>query len=588
MESFDSREPAAADCACCSHYSAGPHATAPVQLSSDDLNGQFVHSIYINGALLPHYAARRLPAMPSSSVDTVIVGSGPAAMILSYILHGYIPYYRRTESPHPDALLDVKLPSDLTRVNADGLAAYFEASRISYSTAALPINVLLDTLLRPLADTEPGVHASCVEWRFQPQRAVTHCVIGETAPGGVWAAPNAVPGAEDISALSYVDQLSLPGYTLAEHLAKSGQALQMECWRPTRRQVAEYLAEYPTAVNISDSIAAISRVSGIRRTDGGFYIESHQVQCRYLVLASGIFSSFIPPGPALRSLLRLPACDTAEAPLLVVGSGFTAADVIITELPKHRILHVFHWDPENRPSPLRACHKSAYPDYAGVYRRMKKAAISTLGEAPFRPPLLRQNTNMSTLESRGLDARYEALPNAQIEGASVDSSMGRVKLKLHDGSIEEREVSGLRYVVGRRGSLRYLDEALCSEILGADLPDAESIKGSTLREQVAQDPEVAPGVFVIGSLAGDSLIRFAYGTCVSAAGRIIMRRQVEDLDRHGATAAAATHGDDNSQASSKSRCQMTAKSTAVRSDGEPVIGARRLLESIISDKCILQ
>ncbi len=56
------------------------------------------------------------------------------------------------------------------------------------------------------------------------------------------------------------------------------------------------------------------------------------------------------------------------------------------------------------------------------------------------------------------------------------------------------------------------------------------LSGQTLRGKVLEDIEVAPGVFAIGSLTGDSLIRFAHGSCTYAAGKIMApsRRHRED------------------------------------------------------------
>ena len=76
-------------------------------------------------------------------------------MILSYILHGHIPYYS-ANPPHPDPLLHAKLrhAAPLLDVDVVTLTEHFAASRLSYSTQALPVNVLLDTLIRPSVDVE--------------------------------------------------------------------------------------------------------------------------------------------------------------------------------------------------------------------------------------------------------------------------------------------------------------------------------------------------------------------------------------------------------------------------------------------------
>ena len=315
-----------------------------------------------------------------SDVDTVVVGNGPSALILSYILHGNIPYYNPSR-PHPDPILHRKLSQSpcLLDIDVTDLTAHFSASRLSYSAQALPINVLLDTLLRPLADTDPGKYDTCVEWRFEEDKSVTHVVLGNTAQaGGQWA-DNPVSASWDIGALSYAEMLSLPGYSFEDHHWEIHGSKLPEFHRPTRREVAHYLSVYPDAVKIKDAIYTSIEVGDVHRIDNGFYVGSHDVSCKYLVLASGVFSHLVPPRKLLQPLVNPPASIVSEdAPILVVGSGFTAADVILSTPHERKVIHIFKWDPEEHPSPLKACHPRAYPEYASVYRRMKLAARKAL------------------------------------------------------------------------------------------------------------------------------------------------------------------------------------------------------------------
>lgn len=408
-------------------------------------------------------------------VDTVIVGNGPSALILSYILHGHVPYYNPS-NPHPDRLLHQKLSRRpcLLDADVDELTAHFGASRFSYSTQALPINVLLDTLLRPLADTDPGVHESCVQWRYEANRKRDHIVVGNARqPGGVWADEGKKNGHQ--RSLSYADMLSLPGYSLPEHTKTVG-----ECYRPTRREVAEYMAEYPKRVKIQDSVysgVTLDRIT--RTTDGGFHIGSHNITCRRLVLATGIFTSQLRPRASLRPLQSLSGDNGA---LLVIGSGFSAADVILsTDRP---IIHLYQWNMA-RPSPLKACHPSAYPEYARIHRQMKTSKAASQG-------------------------KYEGYPNAEV----VDIQMGgtsaaRINLRS-GGRTFQREISEFACAIGRRGSLAFLDKTLAKEFL--DRP-ADCIARNTLQGKV----EVAPNVFAMGSLNGDPLVRFIHGGCISVA-----------------------------------------------------------------------
>ena len=467
-------------------------------------------------------AVRPLPAY----IDTVIVGNGPSALILSYILHGYVPYYNPS-SPHPDPILHKRLSesSCLLDVDVHDLTAHFAASRLSYSTQALPINVLLDTLLRPLADTDPDEYKTCVEWRLEAGKKVQHVVLGNTAQvGGQWA-DNPVSASWDIGALSYADMLSLPGYSFEEHHKATRGTPMPKFHRPTRREVADYLAAYPKEVGIQGSVYTGVEVGDVRRVNAGFHVGSHNVTCKHFVLASGIFSKLIPPRPPLRPLYALPlSSNSGKAPLLVVGSGFTAADVIISTPADRKIIHIFKWDPDNRPSPLRACHPRAYPEYASIYRRMKLAAKQTLGPSSSSSPLRRRSSN-PFFTKRDWDNVYEGLPNTYIKEVAVSSDTALLSLERRDGTMLHREISSMEYVIGRRGSLSFLENSLASEVLGTSIERMEpssAISGSTLRSRVEKDLELAPGLFAIGSLTGDSLIRFAYGGCVFAA-RGVMR-----------------------------------------------------------------
>jgi hypothetical protein len=462
---------------------------------------------------------RALPCTPpfTPPVCSSHTGNGPSALILSYILHGHIPYYI---GRHHDPILDAKLSKQPNLLNlTPDLYAHFLSS-LRYSTQALPINTLLDTLLRPNADTDINP-TSCIEWRYEPQKAISHVAIGTTSQaGGQWA-DNPVSASADIGTLSYAEQLSLPGYSYADHLAQSPQQEQCDFVRPSRTQVAEYLSRYPEAVGIADAVFTSEKVQQVYRTKNGFAIGSLGITCKHLVLASGIFTVNIPPPPLLAPIAQL---HSGEEPLLVIGSGFSAADVIISAPKTSKVIHLFQWSPETRPSPLRGCHHTAYPEYATVYRQMKLAAIASGRVNTARSPMMRRKSN-PFFSKRDWGTYYEGLPNAEI--LSVDCPEGErsatVTIRLASGAIITRKVGGLQYVIGRRGTLDFLSPELRVEVLGTPLDSVNPtlISGHTLRAKSETSLEVASNVFIIGSLAGDSLIRHAVGGCVFAAGRIL-------------------------------------------------------------------
>jgi len=354
---------------------------------------------------------------------------------------------------------------------------------------------------------------------------VSHVAVGETSVGGQWANKGASES-DDIGTLSYAEMLSLPGYTYTEYWEKTGREGQCDFERPTRAEVAAYLADYPGVVGISEAVYTGVKVDNICRTVSGFLVRlgSQDIRCKHLVLASGIFTLNIPPPPLLAPLTRL---DSPNHPLLVVGSGFSAADIIISN-PNRKILHLFRWDPANRPSPLHGCHHTAYPEYSTVYRQMKVAASSSQKNTHARSPLMRRKSN-PFFSSRDWTSTYEGLPNAEVLSVSpvFDTDSAVVSIRLESGEVIPRTVGGLKYVVGRRGQLSYLSPELGAEVLGT-VPAASPltyssslISSRTLRSKVESSFEVTDNVFVIGSLAGDSLIRHAAGGCVYTAGRIM-------------------------------------------------------------------
>lgn len=463
------------------------------------------------------------------SLTVKIVGNGPSAMILSYILHGHIPFYR-SDPPHPDPLLHAKLEDNPQILNADvnALTEHFAASRLSYSTQALPVNVLLDTLARPSVDVNDAECTTNVEWRHVPEKTVPHLVFGDApVPGGQWT-NNPMPASWDIQTLSYSTMLSLPGYSFADHHRKvTGEDLPAFT-RPTRRQVADYFRAYPEAVQINEAFRCNESLTGISRTENGFYVRSHNIRCKHLVLASGTFSEVLQPRPLIRPLLSLP--PSPQFPLLVIGSGFSAADVITSAPKDQKIIHIYKWDPENRPSPLRSCHHQAYPEYAGVYRLMKRAAVSA--EANGKRPKARRVMSTPFLESRCWDDVYEGLPNTEIIDVNMGGDQAIVTFRRTDGVIMSRPVCGLVSATGRRGTLGYLDDSLLSEVLGPNANNKTEtdpvVSGQTLRSKAFETLEVARDVFIVGSLTGDSLVRFAYGGCVQSAGRLIRAWAGED------------------------------------------------------------
>jgi len=331
---------------------------------------------------------------------------------------------------------------------------------------------------------------------------------------------------------------TLPGYSFPEHYKRIHKKQLPDLIRPTRRDVASYYAAYPKAVGISSALYCSTNVQKITRNSQGFTIrvqrrmsgETFAIVCRHLVLATGIFTFTIPPPPIFLPLLQkppqIPKQRSDSLPILVVGSGFTAADVILCQNSRRKIIHIFKWTP-SRPSPLKGCHPQAYPEYAQIYRQMKLATLPPSARGTVTPPLPQGEC------TRDWSANYEGFPNAQVITVAAD---GQIKILTPDDEVIERSVSELEYCAGRKGSLGYLSAELRKEV---GVVDAAWVSADTMRRRVESDLEVASNVFVVGSLTGDSLVRYGLGSCVYAAGKIV--REFE-RDRTAIEAAGGAQG----------------------------------------------
>ncbi|KAK9369245.1 hypothetical protein V1509DRAFT_620159 [Lipomyces kononenkoae] len=530
-------------------------------------------------------------------VDTLIIGNGPSALVLSYLLHGNTPFYdpNTGHGPHPDSvlhsLLEVCGEDRFARergrhciygsiLHSVTLQQYLRYAQGAFSQVVTPVNFLLDTLVAPNIDID--IHArqkSRVSWSFKKEHVVDHLVVGSSfVPGGQWAGRD-VPS----KTLSYAEMLSLPGFSFSEYYKATHGKEPDSYSRPMRSEVAAYYAMYPSQVGIADAVHANYTVLSIHRSDGKTgnlfkaIIQNNDtaslqvVTARQVVLATGVFTHQVPADPILYPIVSRQQATNhfgrthfdSDGAVLIIGSGFSAADAILSVPEDKKIIHLFQWDPKNRPSPLRACHKETYPEYAGLYKLMRLAASS-------RGRWSNCGSNCSSIAGR-----YEGFANCSI----IDATPHVIKVLLPSGTTIERRISEIKAYVGRIGVISYLSSNLRSEVgvgpdqiwaskysfrkritsrmerwtpvgttqsgidtdthmqeghvmqkwtnvlgqSGCKVPAFESCEGYVNDYATCYGLEVADGVFVIGSLVGDSLVRYVLGGCVTVAGNIIER-----------------------------------------------------------------
>jgi hypothetical protein len=497
------------------------------------------------GQSLGQGSEREVPA----ATETLIIGNGPSSLALSFLLHGNVPYYNKDGStPHPDRILHNKLSGpELTGKSLyhalggdlDSLVEHFEAAGY-YSHDAWPVNVLVDALLWPNASLGACDESSTLSFKQNDAYKRDHIVLGcASQAGGQWAndlheleAPYSSSSGDTARTLSYAEQLSLPGYSFAQWHRETQGTTFPAYERPRRPLVSAYYAAYPhharlcSAIYNSTRVTSVERLSGVTGKGQRYRVRgfdgsgrSFQIDCRHIVLACGLFSSMIEPPALLAPYTKWPALIDDEAdteregkpgPLLVIGSGFSAADAVIENMDSRPIIHIYRWDTASYTSPLKHCHRSSYPEYADVYKRMKIGA--------------KQVAHRTVL-----DSRYQAFADVDvidIQNLEQEQKSGtfplHVTVRHRDGIASRIRASEMVVLTGRRTSLDFLGPSALSR-LGIHGKDGWMDKTGLRAHIRAEGPALVAldDLLCIGSITGDSLIKFMYGAVIGAAMRIL-------------------------------------------------------------------
>lgn len=496
--------------------------------------------------------------MANENVTVVIIGGGPSAMFLSYILDGNIPYYdpSTVHGPHPDPTLH-ELLLDYTYNGANDLdhrsgllgavkdlqiLQYIETSYTSfYSSEMLPINLLFDTLVASDETQYMNLESkqTRIFWQNCHDRGRINHVVLNSSPiaGGQWASTKTTDKPCEQS-LSFAEMLSISNYSYTEYYRSQhdGKA-PPDFDRPCRSDLTGYYAAYPHHVNIHHNFINESLVVCVDKDKRDSFITTYirnynsdkkeicTLTSKHLVLASGIYDkpterhngqqhrnnttfdelvgqlttknkinlnansfNIIPPlsTPPSEGEATVKSART----ILVIGSGVSAAEAVNDKMESkqhhndHHILHIYKWDKRPSSCPLRRYTKDLYPEYHRVFQLMRvgKSSDCKLG-----------NT-------------YIGLPNATVLDVEPD---GTVEIRLHDGQVIRKRVNEIIVRTGRSGSLDYLSRSI--------VPQCQIDELSNVTKHTLRGNKLPPNVYAIGSLTGDTLVRFLFGGCLSVA-----------------------------------------------------------------------
>lgn len=481
--------------------------------------------------------------------DVVIIGNGPSAICLSYILAGNWPFYG--DAVHPiDFLhhrLDANRSESLLKQDLRCLCEGLEGRSNN------PVSVLFDTLNH--ADADLGVDSpSFLRWIRQPSgHDVDHVVLGRGLPGGSWQSMD-----QSALTLSMSNWMELPGFGYKdfeqERLRSKSLTGERKQSRALFADVALYYREYVKVQQLDKYFRNHTVVTSARRVDGRGHLwevcgrtTPNRKSFRYVtprvVLATGISDiskRLFVPGEDLPFVLHSSSQlehEIAERglgphsdPLMVVGAGLTAADAIITAryfgVP---VAHVFRRSLDDPSLIFRNLHENTYPEYHKVYWMMRSGGNGYRGYRSY--------------------ARHQILE--LLPGNKVRLEGPNVSLVL--------KVSHVLVLIGSRPNLAFLGSDVLSRLTPERSHPTESKQTTLVVDAFTHESVSERGLFAVGPLVGDNFVRFVQGGALAVANHLERLRMgetlarddgclevgCEDVDRTRATSARSDDGEED-------------------------------------------
>ena len=202
--------------------------------------------------------------------------------------------------------------------------------------------------------------------------------------GGMWHE-------DDITeTISYGWLIEIPQFPFDDYLRETDQMVEeYDFYRPTRSQIALYYQYVANSLDIEFIQCDVFKVDNenpfnIHTSNGTFIADK-------VIFATGKYT--MPKRLSFDSDYTIPTNlpNRCLTKVLIVGSGFSAADAILQYLRWGvQVYHVFYALPEHKQvlkdcehrheikykqSPLVFCHSSSYPKYAEIYCAMKNSQI---------------------------------------------------------------------------------------------------------------------------------------------------------------------------------------------------------------------
>ena len=183
------------------------------------------------------------------SKDVVVIGNGPSAITLSYLMSGHVPYYRGNCN---DEFLHTRLSENanetLVLQDLEFLANGLEGR------SSNPVSVLFDALAHPDADLNME-QPSLLEWRLREDLGVDHVVLGQGCPGGAWKQM----ADTELLTVSLGTWMELPNLSMKDHVAEAVGG------RVSVSTVAAYYRDYVQQMSLGGNFEENTLVTSVRK-----------------------------------------------------------------------------------------------------------------------------------------------------------------------------------------------------------------------------------------------------------------------------------------------------------------------------------
>lgn len=460
--------------------------------------------------------------------DVVVIGNGPSAITLSYMLAGNWPYYNGR--PHPVDFLQYRLEENkeysLLEQDLDYLSEGLEGRSLN------PVSVLFDTLNHPQADL--GIeNPSVISWKHCPSQQIDHVVLGKGVPGGSWQKMDGSALTISLGSWMELPNLNIREWDATQYRSASGiSGLRQK--RATVGTIAEYYRYYVYSQGLKHYfknnvvVTSVSPLTSLVHSNesndhlwevNGFIEnydkESSQIQkntFRYIspnvVLATGnsdqpnmlnVEGEDLPfvmySLSELEELIKKKALSSKSGHLLIVGAGLSAADAVIAArfhgIP---ITHIFRRSVQDPDLIFNKLPQNIYPEYHKVHKMM------------------------ADLDHGHYDG-YKAIPASKVSAIRPDRSVVIASCK-DESIVSVVKVSHVIVLIGMRPDLSFLP--LKDLAVGVDPEKSVDCKRNPIDINLSNHETVLyPGMFAVGPLVGDNFVRFVQGGCLAAASHIV-------------------------------------------------------------------